>query len=137
MAKTTKQFNLKLVNAYKYYWKISDQLTEDNLHWEALASAIKGTARIIQLTQQRLYRTGRYEELKKLYTYVGVVTFMTDYINTEIVGNNKRGYGVSDSATKQALCWKNINNILRQCVLADPANSGSFGKLVEERLGLK
>lgn len=135
--RTINSYNNQCVVIYNSHWSASDRLMNDNLHWQAVLSALKGLLKIIDKTQVRLYRTGKYNEVQKLNTYIGIATFMYDYVKTEIIGNDKRGCGVSDSAEKQALCWKNINNILRQCVLADKVNAGAFGELIEERLGLK
>lgn len=134
--RTLNYFNKKLVSIYTKAWSQADKLTDDNHHWEAVLHCAEATKKIINHTQLRLYRMGKYEQMRKLEKYFGIVAFMTDYIETEIIGNNKRGFGTSDSASKQVLCWKNINNILRQCVLADKEDAGEFGKLVEERIGL-
>jgi hypothetical protein len=126
-----KRYTKKLVKYFVEFSQENEEQTETNDHWNATLTDLRMTQGLLSMTQELLYKLGKYNELFKLNTYTNMLDFMVAMTKVEIAYRDRQGHAKSNSAEMQALIYKNTQNIREQlCYAIDLPKDNEFYKLI-------
>lgn len=126
-----KRYTKKLVKYFVTFSQENQEQTEINDHWNATLTDLRMTQGLLAMTQEALYKLGKYNEMFKLNTYELVLDFMVELCNVELKYRDRQGHAKPNSAELQALIYKNTQNIREQmCYALALPKDNEFYKLV-------